>query len=270
MSSDSCKVCDGSGIALWVEDKSTRALVAGPFASSSRALDWIVSQIAQVYEQTGSRQLMRWYQVAAACPCKTLPAVRTTGYGARVRIGIPEPRMEQFAGMDWNSYPRDEVHAKAAEIAWIFAQQGHYEGRKGLILMGAPGTGKTGLAWMIHKNAHPDRSAFVDYSRLISFIQSTYSANALTDTADILRALQEIPLLVLDDFGDAASGRSLSDDRREKTYQILSVRHESMRPTVITTNLSWGQMGFQFGERIADRVRQLCYAVQIEGESLRR
>ena len=216
-----CTICNGTGIASWVEDKAVKRLVAGPFGCSGMAWEYILCQIDAVQRETGSRQMFRWYEVAAACTCKTLPPARTTGYGARIRVAIPEPRMAQYAGMDWNTYPRDEGHSRAAEIAWVFAQQGSYEGKRGLVFMGAPGTGKTGLAWLVHKAAHPDRSAFVDYSRLIAFIQSTYSNTALTDTADIMQALQEIPLLVLDDFGDAASTRSLSDDRREKTYQIL-------------------------------------------------
>lgn len=136
--SDACKICDGTGIALWVEDKSTRALVAGPFASFSRAQDWIVAQIAQVYEQTGSRQLMRWYQVAGACPCKALPAARTTGYGARVRIGIPEPRMEQFAGMDLETLQfAGQQEARAEKEMTLIAAEDENIGR----LMHMPGFG---------------------------------------------------------------------------------------------------------------------------------
>lgn len=265
-----CPLCFGSGVAVWVQDKVTKQFSPEPFRNSMLAWDYIHWCIANIPGVRGVPQTMRFYETAAQCTCKSMPAPRVTGYGARIRTAIPEPRMAQFEGMDWNSYPRDEVHSRAGEIAWAFAKQGHFEGKRGVMFAGVPGVGKTGLAWLIYKEGNPDRSAFVDYSRLIGFIQSTYGNNALTDTQDIMRALQEVPLLILDDVGDVASERAISDDRREKTYQILSARHEANKPTVVTTNLGWGQIAFQFGERIADRLRQLCFLVQIEGESMRR
>src|SRR5690606_41573051 len=53
-------------------------------------------------------------------------------------------------------------------------------------------------------------------------------------------------------------------------YLLIDDRHEMRRPTVITSNLSPEEFRQRYGERIADRIRQMGLVVLCVGESLRR
>lgn len=75
------------------------------------------------------------------------------------------------------------------------------------------------------------------------------------------------PRLVIDDLGVEymdAKGRFLS-----VLTEVIDVRYDAARPTVITTGLSAADFKARYRERIADRIREVGLFIDLDGNSLR-
>lgn len=80
------------------------------------------------------------------------------------------------------------------------------------------------------------------------------------------RRLQSVDLLVLDDLGT----EHRTDWVQALLHEVLLVRHEEQRKTVITANETGAQTVEQLlGPRLYDRVRSDCVQVRMTGQSLR-
>lgn len=80
--------------------------------------------------------------------------------------------------------------------------------------------------------------------------------------------VRKVYALAIDDLG-----REYSDQHGRWLAELdllIDDRHEMRRPTVITSNLSPQEFIQRYGERIADRIRQMGLVVNCVGESLRR
>lgn len=80
--------------------------------------------------------------------------------------------------------------------------------------------------------------------------------------------VRKVYALAIDDLG-----REYSDQHGRWLAEIdllIDDRHEMRLPTVITSNLSPEEFRQRYGERIADRIRQMGLVVLCSGESLRR
>ena len=143
-----------------------------------------------------------------------------------------------------------ETDALATARAWLAGD------RAILVLAGGKGVGKTTAAsWIASQSPG---ASFLDAWRLMRV--DTY------DEATMSR-LERCPLLVLDDMGGEyadAKGKlaSLVDG-------LVNARYADMRRTVVTTNLPAAQFKARYGERVADRIREVGVFVELKGESLR-
>mgnify|MGYP001268914844 CR=1 FL=1 len=80
--------------------------------------------------------------------------------------------------------------------------------------------------------------------------------------------VRKVYALAIDDLG-----REYSDQHGRWLAELdllIDDRHEMRRPTVITSNLGPEEFKQRYGERIADRIRQMGLVVNCVGESLRR
>ena len=185
----------------------------------------------------------------------------------------------------------DETDAMKAARAWT---------TKGgiLLLLGAKGTGKTtAAAWALSQlgvtvwdRCFCDRCAgggvrddcFVakDHparvkDRVLSpmkawFLKAGHMAAALHRPRgeEIWERARKVYALAIDDLG-----REYSDQHGRWLAELdllIDDRHERRQPTVITSNLSPQEFIERYGERIADRIRQMGLVVNCVGESLRR
>lgn len=130
---------------------------------------------------------------------------------------------------------------------------------RGLLLFGAVGTGKTFAAACV-ANALLDRSYSVVMTSLV----------ALIDGADeIIRRMNEIDLLILDDLGaERSTGYGF-----ERIYAVCDARYRCGKPVIYTSNLPLDT--FKHTEdircaRIYDRVLERCYPVEFRGVSRRK
>lgn len=67
-----------------------------------------------------------------------------------------------------------------------------------------------------------------------------------------LASFQATPVLVLDDLG----AEKVSEWSMEQLYMILNARHNTMRPTIFTTNQTLAELNAVYGDRIFRRLAQ--------------
>ena len=51
---------------------------------------------------------------------------------------------------------------------------------------------------------------------------------------------------------------------------LISERYPNRLPTIITSNISLDDMGKRYGERIQDRITEMCEIIVLESKSYRR
>jgi len=71
--------------------------------------------------------------------------------------------------------------------------------------------------------------------------------------------------LIMDDLG-AEQG---TEWVQKELYLLINSRYESKLPTVVTTNCAGDELAQQVGERVADRLREMCEPVVLGGKSWR-
>lgn len=151
---------------------------------------------------------------------------------------------------EWLSAGVREMHREAQ---WFLNDLAHRRGRyamqpRWLVLCGQCGCGKSHLAWEIRNVAHAELG-FTE--RTAQFWKcSRYAERLRNGYWDFQDHLMRLPLLVLDDVG-AEHGSELL---RGKLFDLLDNRLDKW--TVITTNLSAGEVAEQLDARIASRLRR--------------
>jgi DNA replication protein DnaC len=124
-----------------------------------------------------------------------------------------------------------------------------------LILLGPVGVGKSHLAVAVMRTFR-GQGTFVKQSTLLRQLRATYNDKKADDP---IEACQKAPLLVLDEMGLSGGGR----DEAPMLNEILDYRYGHLLPTVITSNLDWGTLREELGERLSDRMRECAHAVLI-------
>ena len=121
-----------------------------------------------------------------------------------------------------------------------------------LVLMGHPGRGKTHLAAAIanYNRRQGLECLFIQVADLLDYLRSTYAPSANTTYDELFDKIRNIPLLVLDDYGE----RTATPWSREKLYQIINHRYNARLPTVITTSLSLRKIEKEIDRRISSRM----------------
>ena len=144
------------------------------------------------------------------------------------------------------------------------------EERKGLILTGNNGVGKTHLACSIAneliKNGIP-----IIYGTLINLLaelKSTYDNDNNISEMEIIKLYEKVDLLVIDDLGKEKP----SEWGLEKLFTIINSRYENNLPVIITTNYDQNSLidrlsingEIETAKSIISRLYEMCYLVKIE------
>lgn len=109
--------------------------------------------------------------------------------------------------------------------------------KKGLLLVGSIGVGKTHLAVgiiqaLIKEKGVPSR--FCDYRELLKEIQNSYNPAVQATELQILQPVLEAEVLVLDELGAVKSSEWVWDT----VSYILNSRYNEQKTTIITTNFA--------------------------------
>jgi hypothetical protein len=128
----------------------------------------------------------------------------------------------------------------------------------GLLVMGAPGRGKSYLASALVRIAVllgvPARSALA--GDILSEIRETYRDDAPRSERAVVDDLSALGLLVLDDLGHEGSrdGRS-SEYTLAVLHRVLTRRAGMLRPTVVTTNRQLRELELCYDGAVLSRLR---------------
>ena len=147
--------------------------------------------------------------------------------------------------------------------------------RKGLILVGNNGVGKTHLACSIAneliKNGIP-----IIYGTLINLLaelKNTYDVDNNISEMEIIKLYEKVDLLIIDDLGKEKP----SEWGLEKLFTIINSRYESNLPVIITTNYDQNSLinrlsingEIETAKSIISRLYEMCYLVKIEDRDYR-
>ena len=183
----------------------------------------------------------------------------------------------RFAGRTLASYTAEtQEQQRALKVATDFATNFDERLRRGesLILLGAPGTGKSHLAAAILQAIMPRHCGlYQTCAGLIRAVRNTWRKDAERSEGQVLAMLAEVPLLVVDEVGVQYG----TDSEQNILFEVLDRRYRDMMPTILLANLKLKREKAEdpaglrevLGERVYDRLTETARIVTFEGESYR-
>ena len=153
--------------------------------------------------------------------------------------------------------------------------------KHGLYLYGEMGVGKTFMlkrfAKILAEKGH--EVGFINVSILANKVKTTFSSNIKTEQATLMKQLEEVDYLFLDDIGAEKISPWFRD---EVLFNILNERMERRRITFFSSNFSVSNLqkkqsinennngrSYDKSKRLISRIRALAKEFYIEGENKR-
>ncbi|HHY42548.1 MAG TPA: ATP-binding protein [Thermoanaerobacterales bacterium] len=158
------------------------------------------------------------------------------------------------------------AYNKAIEFAGEFPKT-----RKGLLITGPVGTGKTHLAAAIANYLIQQLYTvlFGNITDIVTLVKSTYSKDSEVTELQIIDALtKDVDLLVIDDLGKEYS----TPNTRTLLYQVINRLYEDEKPIVITTNYNAENLKAKYGEQgeaIVSRITEMTVPIILAGDDWR-
>lgn len=150
-----------------------------------------------------------------------------------------------------------------------FASLSFIERRENIILIGKPGTGKTGIATSLLREAviNGYRGRFYNAQQLLDDL---YSALADRHSSKLIKQLSSYDLLIIDELGYL----TLNVEQCNAFFKLMDARYLNKKSTIITTNLEYEQWYHLFNQKelvdaMLDRLKHHCHTIHIKGKSLR-
>lgn len=152
------------------------------------------------------------------------------------------------------AHPDPSVGKRLAQIGYDWLG---LDNHAWLLLHGRTGRGKTVLAIAIIKEASLQglSVSYQEVTGLLRRIRRTYRSRDgyNSDEMDILAALYEVDVLVLDDLGKEND----TDWASELLAEVIHGRHERRKRTIITSNYDLEELETRIGQPAASRIMEL-------------
>lgn len=140
--------------------------------------------------------------------------------------------------------------------------------KNGLLFYGDVGLGKTGLMAGIVANLEKRKIPVLMIRAwwLLREVKERYQKSDPSQTAtDMLRMFQQIPVLILDEFGL----ENPSEADLQLMQELIRHRHGMKYPTLVTTNLTPLQLTVQWHKQTTSVLEEMCHYIQLKGEKIR-
>jgi DNA replication protein DnaC len=172
---------------------------------------------------------------------------------------------------DWSlkTFPFDKQpgvnKAQINELAGLaFVERG-----ENVVLVGEPGTGKSGIAIGLLREALLSgyRGRFYNAQDLLDEL---YASLADRSSARLMRRLCRFDVLAIDELGYL----SLKPEQVNAFFKLMDERYTRKRSTILTTNLVYAEWYELFQRKnlvdaLLDRLNHRCITIHIDGPSLR-
>lgn len=208
-----------------------------------------------------------------SCAC-ALPRRRMRAMEAMVKASEIPAKYRWAFRHDYQAIAPDQTPIARAEKIRSYIErlvESKERPRKGLLLHGQPGTGKSFLACIILNELmlHRGRPArFVSLSRnFFHRLRDTFSEDSQRhgQAYQILDELVQVPYVVLDDLGVQRG----TEWEEEVLYDLVDGRYAEERYTIATTNESLDQIRGLSKGRIYSRLMEMCHVIELNGPDWR-
>jgi DNA replication protein DnaC len=186
---------------------------------------------------------------------------------------------ERFENCRFETFAKRPGTEKAFRLAYDYAERFELYGAESLLIWGDPGNGKSHLAAAVCHvlKARGKIPVFQTMTELLERIRATFGRQAKEHEREIMTALQDCDLLVLDDLG----AEKVSDWTLDVLFRIIDGRYRAKKPTLFTTNFSPTELLHRFmpdkslteheiaARRIHDRILEVSVIVENKATSYR-
>jgi DNA replication protein DnaC len=186
---------------------------------------------------------------------------------------------ERFENCRFETFAKRPGTEKAFRLAYDYAERFELYGAESLLIWGDPGNGKSHLAAAVcHKLKERGKiPVFQTMTELLERIRSTFRQQSKESEREIMTALQDCDLLVLDDIG----AEKVTDWTLDVLFRIIDGRYRAKKPTLFTTNFSPTELLHRFqpdkasveheiaARRIHDRILEVSVIVENKATSYR-
>lgn len=166
------------------------------------------------------------------------------------------------------SFPFDQQPGVSKSRIMDLASLSFLDRAENIVFIGDPGTGKTGLAIGLLRQALVSgrRGRF---SKAQDLMDELYASLADRSTPKLFKRLAGFDLLVIDELGYL----TLNSEQVNAFFKLMDERY-SRKSTIITTNLDYPQWYDLFQRKplvdaLLDRLKHRCITIRISGRSLR-
>lgn len=144
--------------------------------------------------------------------------------------------------------------------AWI---DQHKTEKESLMLCGKYGVGKTHAMYALLQKAPNIKHRFYNSTEIIDGIRSSFNDRYTQSPLDQLKGFDGY--LFIDDFG----AERLTDFVQDTFYQLINDRYINKLPTIISTNYELPEIADRLGERVASRLAEMCFIINVTGDDRR-